>query len=94
MSILNRHSNKVAEVAACVNADGARVAQWGWLNNDCQKFRVVATDDGWSRVENRIAGRVLDAGLLRRRGRRRGADRSPGWTTPASSSGSTRWARC
>ncbi|MBE1488358.1 family 43 glycosylhydrolase [Plantactinospora soyae] len=60
-SILNRHSNKVAEVAACVNADGARVAQWGWLDNDCQKFRVVATDDGWSRIENRIAGRVLDA---------------------------------
>ena len=59
VSILNQQSNKVAEVAACVNADGARVAQWGWLNNDCQKFRLVATDDGWSRVENRIAGRVL-----------------------------------
>ena len=39
-SLLNRHSNKVAEVAACVNADGARVAQWGWLDNDCQKFRT------------------------------------------------------
>jgi arabinan endo-1,5-alpha-L-arabinosidase len=60
-SILNRHSNKVVEVAACVNADGARVAQWGWLDNDCQKFRVLPTDGGWSRVENKIAGRVLDA---------------------------------
>jgi len=59
-SILNRHSNKVAEVAACVDADGARVAQWGWLNNDCQKFRAVPTDAGWSRLENKIAGRVLD----------------------------------
>ena len=58
-SLLNRWSNKVAEVAACVNADGARVAQWGWLANDCQRFRVVATDNGWSRIENKLAGRVL-----------------------------------
>ncbi|WP_063765411.1 family 43 glycosylhydrolase [Nonomuraea candida] len=60
-SILNRHSNKVAEVAACVDADGARVAQWGWLDNDCQRFRVLPTDGGWSRIENKLAGRVLDA---------------------------------
>jgi arabinan endo-1,5-alpha-L-arabinosidase len=61
VSLLNRQSNKVAEVAACVNADGARVALWGWLNNDCQMFRSVATDNGWSRIENRLAGRVLEA---------------------------------
>jgi len=60
-SLLNRYSNKVAEVAACVNADGARVALWGWLANDCQRFRSVATDSGWSRIENRLAGRVLEA---------------------------------
>jgi hypothetical protein len=59
-SILNRHSNKVAEVAACINTDGARVAQWGWLNNDCQKFRLLPTDNGWSRIENKLAGRVLE----------------------------------
>ena len=58
-SLLNRYSNKVAEVAACVNADGARVAQWGWLANDCQKYRVLATDGGWSRIVNQLAGRVL-----------------------------------
>jgi arabinan endo-1,5-alpha-L-arabinosidase len=60
-SLLNRHSNKVAEVAACVDAEGARVAQWGWLDNDCQKLRAVPTDGGWSRIENKIAGRVLDS---------------------------------
>jgi hypothetical protein len=60
-SLLNRFSNKVAEVAACVNADGARVAQWGWLANDCQRFRVLATDSGWSRVESQLSGRVLTA---------------------------------
>jgi hypothetical protein len=59
MSLLNRFSNKVAEVAACVNAEGARVAQWGWLDNDCQKFDVAATTDGWSRIVSRLNGRVL-----------------------------------
>jgi hypothetical protein len=58
-SVGNRFSNKVAEVAACVNTDGARVAQWGWLANDCQRFRVVGTGGGWSRIENKLAGRVL-----------------------------------
>jgi arabinan endo-1,5-alpha-L-arabinosidase len=60
-SIDNRFSNKIAEVAACVNTDGARVAQWGWLNNPCQEFRAVPTDAGWLRLENRLAGRVLTA---------------------------------
>jgi arabinan endo-1,5-alpha-L-arabinosidase len=58
-SLLNRHSNKVVDVAGCVNADGARVIQWGWINNDCQKFRLSATADGWSVIENKLSGRVL-----------------------------------
>ncbi|MFL6118053.1 family 43 glycosylhydrolase [Actinophytocola sp.] len=58
-SLLNRHSNKVVDVAGCVDADGARVAQWGWVNNDCQKFRLTATADGWSVLENKLSGRVL-----------------------------------
>ncbi|SNS83550.1 family 43 glycosylhydrolase [Actinoplanes regularis] len=59
LSLTNRQSNKVAEVAACVDADGARVAQWGWLANDCQRFRLAATADGWSRIVNPLAGRAL-----------------------------------
>jgi arabinan endo-1,5-alpha-L-arabinosidase len=58
-SVDNRFSNKVAEVAACVNAEGARVGQWGWLNNDCQKFRLVAAQDGWSTIQSKLNGRVL-----------------------------------
>ncbi|HLL69731.1 MAG TPA: family 43 glycosylhydrolase [Micromonosporaceae bacterium] len=58
-SLLNRYSNKVAEVAACVDAEGARVAQWGWLDNDCQQFRFSPTEAGWSRIENVRTGRVL-----------------------------------
>jgi hypothetical protein len=59
VSLGNRHSNKVVEVAACVDADGARVAQWGWLANNCQQFRFVAAEAGWSTIEARLNGRVL-----------------------------------
>ena len=61
VSILNRFSNKVAEVAACVNAEGARVAQWGWLNNDCQQFHFASTGDGWSTIQSKLNGRVLQS---------------------------------
>jgi arabinan endo-1,5-alpha-L-arabinosidase len=59
VSLGNRFSNKVAEVAACVDADGARVAQWGWLANNCQQFRFAAATAGWSTIESRLNGRVL-----------------------------------
>jgi arabinan endo-1,5-alpha-L-arabinosidase len=64
-SILNRFSNKIAEVAACGNADGGRVAQWGWLgflpNNDCQRWQTEPTADGWTRIRSILpASRVLD----------------------------------
>jgi arabinan endo-1,5-alpha-L-arabinosidase len=58
VSVLNRFSNKVAEVAACINAEGARVAQWGWLDNDCQQFQFVSGGDGWSTVTSKLNGRV------------------------------------
>jgi hypothetical protein len=59
VSLGNRFSNKVAEVAGCVNADGARVAQWGWLDNDCQLWRFAPAVDGWSTIVSKLAGRVL-----------------------------------
>jgi hypothetical protein len=58
-SLLNRYSNKVAEVAACRDVEGAPVAQWGWLDNDCQQFRFIPTERGWSRIQNVRTGRVL-----------------------------------
>jgi arabinan endo-1,5-alpha-L-arabinosidase len=61
VSLGNRFSNKVAEVAGCVNADGARVAQWGWLDNDCQQFRFVPASAGWSTIQSKLAGRMLQA---------------------------------
>lgn len=59
-SILNRFSNKVAEVAACNNVDSGNVAQWGWIgflpNNDCQRWTPVATDDGWTFIQSILTG--------------------------------------
>jgi hypothetical protein len=63
--LLNRFSNKVAEVAGCDNRDGGRVAQWGWIgflpNNDCQRWQAQPTTDGWTRIQSVLTGsRVLD----------------------------------
>jgi hypothetical protein len=63
--LLNRFTNKIAEVSACDNRDGGRVAQWGWIgflpNNDCQRWTVAPAADGWSRLSSVLAGnRVLD----------------------------------
>jgi hypothetical protein len=65
-SLLNRFSNEeIAEVAACGNVDGGRVAQWGWIgflpNNDCQRWQAEPTADGWTRIRSVLPGsRVLD----------------------------------
>ncbi|RKS75443.1 ricin-type beta-trefoil lectin protein [Motilibacter peucedani] len=59
--ILNRSSNKVAEVAGCDNTDGGDVAQWGWLANDCQRWRPATSTDGWSTIASVLPGaRVID----------------------------------
>lgn len=58
-SVLNRFSNKVLDLAFCVDADGARIGLWGWLDNPCQEFRLTSTSEGWSVIENRLSGRVL-----------------------------------
>ena len=57
----DEQSNKIAEAAGCATANGADVAQWGWLDNDCQRFRFIPTGDGFVRIENERSGRVLDA---------------------------------
>jgi GH43 family beta-xylosidase len=36
-----RHSGKAMDVANCGLANGTDIAQWSWLNNNCQKFRLM-----------------------------------------------------
>lgn len=65
-SILNRFSNKVAEIGGCANVDGGNVSQWGWIgflaNNDCQRWTPVPSAGGWTAVQSILPGsRVMDA---------------------------------
>jgi hypothetical protein len=63
VGLRNKQTNKVAEAAACGNADGTNVAQWGWLHNDCQQFALNATTGGWVSLESKVApGKVIDGG--------------------------------
>jgi GH43 family beta-xylosidase len=41
MRIVARHSGKVVDVAGCGTGNGVNVHLWTWLNNDCQRFRLV-----------------------------------------------------
>jgi arabinan endo-1,5-alpha-L-arabinosidase len=64
--IRNRHSNKVFDVAFCGYSDGTNIGQWGWLDNDCQKFRFIRTTDGWTQIQNKNQpggqpGKLVDA---------------------------------
>jgi arabinan endo-1,5-alpha-L-arabinosidase len=59
-SLGNRFSNKVAEAAACGTTNGTNVAQWGWLNNDCQRFGFEPAGGGFVRIVNERSGRVFD----------------------------------
>jgi arabinan endo-1,5-alpha-L-arabinosidase len=58
--ISNRFSNDVAEDAGCVNADGATVAQWGWLgfqgDNPCQRWTFGRGPDGYTTISTIQAG--------------------------------------
>ncbi|HYP45539.1 MAG TPA: family 43 glycosylhydrolase [Propionibacteriaceae bacterium] len=59
--ILNRYSNKVAEVAGCNNVDGGNVAQWGWLGflpagNDCQRWNFAPARDGYTSISSVLPG--------------------------------------
>ncbi|GAA4946197.1 hypothetical protein GCM10023224_31970 [Streptomonospora halophila] len=45
----------------CSTEDGADVRQWSWLDNTCQRFRMVLRDSGgWVSVANANSGKVLD----------------------------------
>jgi putative hemolysin len=54
-------SGKVLDVSNCGGADGANIQQWSWLNNNCQKFRLVISGaGGWVRLEIVSSGKVAD----------------------------------
>lgn len=59
--LVNVASGKVLDTADCSVADGADLRQWSWLNNICQAFRLVITDQGgWVRIVGARSGKVAD----------------------------------
>jgi hypothetical protein len=40
--LVGRSDGKVIDVASCRMADGATTQMWVWMNNNCQRFRLVA----------------------------------------------------
>ncbi|KQV13915.1 MULTISPECIES: family 43 glycosylhydrolase [unclassified Kitasatospora] len=59
--LVNVASGKVLDLADCSGADGADLRQWSWLNNSCQRFRLVISDSGgWVRLVNASSGKVAD----------------------------------
>ncbi|WP_340384994.1 family 43 glycosylhydrolase [Streptomyces sp. SS7] len=54
-------TGKVADIAGCASADGTDIRQWSWLNNKCQRFRLVFTATGdYVRIVNESTGKVAD----------------------------------
>ncbi|MGC9541351.1 family 43 glycosylhydrolase [Streptomyces sp. UG1] len=54
-------TGKVMDTAECSAADGAGIRQWSWLNNKCQRYRLVFTASGdHVRIVNESTGKVAD----------------------------------
>jgi GH43 family beta-xylosidase len=59
--LVNVATGKVMDVADCSAADGADIRQWSWLNNKCQRYRLVFTASGdYVRIVNESTGKVAD----------------------------------
>ncbi|WP_405867935.1 family 43 glycosylhydrolase [Streptomyces sp. NBC_00005] len=59
--LVNVATGKVLDTADCSAADGADIRQWSWLNNKCQRSRLVFTATGdYVRIVNENSGKVAD----------------------------------
>ncbi|WDV55423.1 family 43 glycosylhydrolase [Streptomyces coeruleorubidus] len=59
--LVNAATGKVLDTAECSAADGADLRQWSWLNNKCQRYRLVYTaSDDYVRIVNESTGKVAD----------------------------------
>ncbi|MFI9566291.1 family 43 glycosylhydrolase [Streptomyces rishiriensis] len=59
--LVNVATGKVMDTADCSTADGADLRQWSWLNNTCQRFRLVFTASGdYVRLVGENSAKVAD----------------------------------
>ncbi|MBV6645548.1 MAG: RICIN domain-containing protein [Cyclobacteriaceae bacterium] len=58
--IISKQSGLAMDLAGCNTSNGTNIAQWTWLNNNCQRWSVEDTGDGYFMVRSQESGRVLD----------------------------------
>ena len=58
--IISKQSQLAVDLAGCSNSNGANIAQWTWLNNNCQRWSVESTGDGYFMIRSQASGKVLD----------------------------------
>ncbi|TRX54781.1 family 43 glycosylhydrolase [Fulvivirga sp. M361] len=58
--IISRQSQLAMDLAGCNSNNGTNIAQWTWLNNNCQRWNVEDTGDGYFMIRSQESGRVLD----------------------------------
>ena len=59
--LVNVATGKVLDLADCSPADGADLRQWSWLDNTCQRFRLIhSATGGWVRLVSAATGKVAD----------------------------------
>lgn len=55
------HSEKTLDLQQCLTRNGAEIAQWDWLGNDCQTFTITPVDGQWHKLSAvRTPGKALD----------------------------------
>ncbi|RED95272.1 RICIN domain-containing protein [Marinoscillum furvescens] len=58
--IVSKKSGLAMDLAGCNVSNGTNIAQWTWLNNNCQRWSVESTGDGYYMIRSQESNRVLD----------------------------------
>lgn len=58
--IISKQSQLAMDLAGCNTGNGTNIAQWTWLNNNCQRWSVEDTGDDYFMIRSLESSRVLD----------------------------------
>ncbi|MES2733495.1 MAG: carbohydrate-binding protein [Bacteroidota bacterium] len=60
--LVNRQSGKVLDVNGCSLENGMKVQQWTWLGGNCQRWKIIATDNGYYKLTAQHSNQALEIG--------------------------------
>lgn len=58
--IISKKSDLALDLNNCDPNNGTNVGQWTWLNNNCQRWSVESTGDGYFMIRSMLSSKVLD----------------------------------